>query len=67
MTGAAAGLVCSGAALAATAAWWAERGGHLQLSAADTWLTLLGGVAANCALAAIGVGLGALIRSPAAA
>ena len=67
VTGAAAGLVCSGAALAAAAAWWAERGGHLQLSAADTWLTLLGGVAANGALAAIGVGLGALIRNPAAA
>jgi ABC-2 type transport system permease protein len=67
MTGAAAGLVSSGVALATTAAWWAERGGHLQLSAADTWLTLTGGVAANCALAAIGVGLGALIRNPAAA
>jgi ABC-2 type transport system permease protein len=67
LTGATAGLVSSGVALAATAAWWAERGGHLQLSAGDTWLTLLGGVAANCALAAIGVGLGALIRNPAAA
>ena len=67
LTGAAAGLVYSGVALAATAAWWSERGGHLQLSAADTWLTLLGGVAVNAAFAAIGVGLGALIRNPAAA
>jgi ABC-2 type transport system permease protein len=67
LAGAAAGIVSSGAALAATAAWWAERGGHLQLSAADIGLTLLGGVAANCALAAVGVGLGALIRNPAAA
>ena len=67
LTGACAGLLSSGAALATTAAWWADRGGHLQLSAAGTWLTLLGGVAANCAFAAIGVGLGALIRNPAAA
>jgi ABC-2 type transport system permease protein len=67
LTGAAAGLLSSGVALATTAAWWAERGGHLQLSATGTWLTLVGGVAANCALAAIGVGLGALIRNPAAA
>ncbi len=66
-TGAAAGLVSSGVALATTAAWWADQGGHLQLSAADAWLTLGGGLAANCALAAIGVGLGALIRNPAAA
>jgi ABC-2 type transport system permease protein len=67
LTGAAAGLVSSGVALATTAAWWAERGGQLHLSAADTWLTLVGGVAANCAFAAVGVGLGALIRNPAAA
>jgi ABC-2 type transport system permease protein len=67
LAGAAAGVVSSGVALAATAAWWAQRGGHLQLSAADIWLTLVGGVAANGALAAIGVGLGALIRNPAAA
>jgi ABC-2 type transport system permease protein len=67
LAGAAAGVVSSGVALAVTAAWWAERGGHLQLSGTDIWLTLLGGVAANCALAAIGVGLGALIRNPAAA
>ena len=67
LAGAAAGVLSSGAALAVTAAWWAERGGHLLLSAADVWLTLLGGVAASAALAAIGVGLGALIRNPAAA
>ncbi|MBV9379911.1 MAG: ABC transporter permease subunit [Streptosporangiaceae bacterium] len=67
LAGAVAGLASSGAALATTAAWWAARGGHLHLSAADAWLTLGGGVAANCALAAIGVGLGALIRNPAAA
>lgn len=67
LTGAAAGLLSSGAALATAAAWWAERGAQLHLSAGDTWLTLAGGVAANCAFAAIGVGLGALIRNPAAA
>jgi ABC-2 type transport system permease protein len=67
LAGAAAGVASSGVALAVTAAWWTERGGHLQLSGTDIWLTMLGGVAANCALAAIGVGLGALIRNPAAA
>lgn len=67
LAGAAAGLLSSGAALATAAAWWSERGGQLHLSAGDTWLTLAGGIAANCAFAAIGVGLGALIRNPAAA
>ena len=63
LAGAATGLVSSAVALAATAAWWAARGGALQLSAAGTWRTLAGGVAANCAFALIGVGLGALIRN----
>jgi ABC-2 type transport system permease protein len=65
--GAGAGLVSSGVALAATAAWWAAKGGALHLSAADTWLTLGGGAAANLAFAVIGVGLGALIRNLVAA
>ena len=63
LVGAAAGLVSSAAALIATAAWWAAKGGTFHLSASGTWLTLAGGVAANCAFAVIGVGLGALIRN----
>jgi ABC-2 type transport system permease protein len=67
LAGAAAGLVSSAAALAATAAWWAARGAAFHLPAASTWQTLAGGVAANCAFALIGVGLGALIRNVAGA
>jgi ABC-2 type transport system permease protein len=67
LLGAAAGVASSLAALAATAAWWAAKGGTLHLSAASPWRTLAGGVAASIALAAIGVGLGALIRNLAGA
>ena len=67
LTGAAAGLTCALVALAVTAAWWSAKGGSFDLSAARTWQTLGGGVAANIAFAAIGVGLGALIRNLAAA
>jgi ABC-2 type transport system permease protein len=63
LVGAAAGLVSSAAALVTTAAWWAAKGGAFHLSAQGTWLTLAGGVAANCAFAVIGVGLGAIIRN----
>ena len=65
--GAGAGLVSAGTALVVTAAWWAAKGGTFHLPAADTWRTLGGGLAANVAFAAIGVGVGALIRNLGAA
>jgi ABC-2 type transport system permease protein len=65
--GAAAGLVSAGVALVVTAAWWSAKGGTFHLSAAGTWRTLGGGVAANVAFAAIGVGVGALVRNVVAA
>ena len=67
LAGAVAGLVSTAAGVAVTAAWWAAKGGSLQLSAAGTWRTLAGGLAVNVAFAAIGVGLGALVRNLAAA
>jgi ABC-2 type transport system permease protein len=67
LVGAAAGLVSSAVALGVTAAWWAAKGGSLRLSGTDTWLTLAGGLAACCAFAVIGVGLGALVRNLAGA
>jgi ABC-2 type transport system permease protein len=67
LVGAAAGLVSSITAVVVTAAWWASKGASFQLSTADTWRALGGGLAANVAFAAIGVGLGALIRNLAAA
>jgi ABC-2 type transport system permease protein len=67
LTGAAAGLISTLVAIGTTAAWWAAKGGAFHLSAAGAWSTLGGGVAANLAFAAIGVGLGSLVRNPVAA
>jgi len=65
--GAVAGLVCSAVAVAVTAAWWSAKGGSFPLSAAGSWRTLAGGVAVSAAFAAIGVGVGALLRNLAVA
>jgi ABC-2 type transport system permease protein len=65
--GAAAGLVSAAVAVAVTATWWSAKGGSVHLSAAGSWRTLAGGVAVNVAFAAIGVGVGALLRNLAVA
>ncbi len=67
LIGGLAGVVSSLVAVAATAAWWAARGGSFQLSGAGTWRTLGGGMAVSIAFALIGVGVGALIRNLVAA
>jgi ABC-2 type transport system permease protein len=67
LIGGLAGVVSSLVAVAATAGWWAAKGGSFQLSSAGTWRTLGGGVAVSIAFALIGVGVGALIRNLVAA
>jgi len=67
LIGGLAGVASSLVAVAATAAWWAAKGGSFQLSSAGTWRTLGGGVAVSVAFALIGVGVGALIRNLVAA
>lgn len=54
-------------AMASIAIWSAAEGGSLDWSDAALWRTLAGGLAWNAAFAAIGVGLGALIRGMATA
>ncbi len=65
--GAVAGLVSAVVAVAVTAAWWSAKGGSFHLPAAGSWRTLAGGAAVNVAFAAIGVGVGALLRNLAVA
>jgi ABC-2 type transport system permease protein len=61
------GLVGSATALVTAAIWLAAKGGSLDLSTADVWRTLIGGIVWNATFAAIGVGVGALIRNLAGA
>ena len=49
-------------ALIATAVSFAAKGGSLDMSNADLWRTIAGGITWNTAFATIGVGLGALVR-----
>ena len=59
LAGVAGGLVGLGVA----AAWWAGKGASFAWADSAMWTTIGGGIAWNAAFAAIGVGVGALIRS----
>jgi ABC-2 type transport system permease protein len=61
------GLVGSAVALASSAIWLAATGDPMSWSDTELWRTLAGDVIWNGAFAAIGVGLGALIRNVTAA
>ena len=57
------GLVVAATCLAAAAIWFAAKGGSLDLSSGEVWRTIGGGIAWNMGFAAVGVGLGALVRN----
>ena len=61
------GVVSAIVATATTAIWLAVKGGALDLGDAALWRTLVGCIGWNAGFAAIGVGLGALVRNLAAA
>lgn len=58
-----AGVVSGLAGVAVAAAWWADKGVSFSLSDSAMWTAVGGGIAWNAAFAAIGVGVGALIRN----
>ena len=67
LSGALGALVSALVALGVTAAWWSAKGAFFAWSDTAMWTTIGGGIAWNAAFAAMGVGLGALIRNLTAA
>jgi ABC-2 type transport system permease protein len=61
------GLVAAATGLVVAAVGYSLKGAHLDLGGALLWRTLVGCVLWNAAFAAIGVGLGAILRNLAAA
>jgi len=61
--GALAGVIASGVGVAVAAAWWSAKGIPFAWGNSAMWTAAAGGIAANAAFAAIGVGIGALIRN----
>jgi ABC-2 type transport system permease protein len=67
LTGAAFGVISTVTAVVATAIWLSAKGGTLDLGSAGVWRTLVGCVVWNACFAAVGVGIGALVRNVIAA
>jgi ABC-2 type transport system permease protein len=61
------GVACAIVATIVAAVWLAAKGGSMDLSSAELWRTIGGGIAWNATFAAIGVGVGALVRNLAGA
>lgn len=61
------GLACTVVGLVVASAWWWDKGVPFAWGQPAMWTTIAGGICWNVAFAAIGVGLGALIRNLVAA
>ena len=61
--GAVEGVIGAIVAVVTASIWWGAKGAFFDLGNADMWRTIVGGILANALYAAIGVGLGALIRN----
>lgn len=61
--GALSGVLSTVVGLGVAAAWWSDKGVRFAWGSSAMWTTIGGGIAWNAAFAAIGVGVGALIRS----